>query len=267
LIQYHTIPPPPHLAPYVRSYWVLQSDAPYTHHGMADGCAELVFHYEGIFDELDAAGHHTRSFSAGLHGPSSKSKKYTINSRFGMFGVYLYPFAINQFFRTTASALANECPDLEALSGTSGCLLEEEIMMAADNNQRVRIMNRFFESCLSHRSGKLHPVSFAVNEIIDKKGWVQPRLLAKKYCLSERQFERRFKEHAGFGAKMFSRIIRFQAVTAEYPLIKKSLTELALECGYYDQSHFIHDFKSFSGMKPGDYFSGLTDATAWRDAL
>jgi AraC-like DNA-binding protein len=52
---------------------------------------------------------------------------------------------------------------------------------------------------------------------------------------------------------------------AQYGNKKKSLTSIALECGYYDQSHFIHDFKEFPGLHPKYIFSGNSDATKWRE--
>lgn len=89
--------------------------------------------------------------------------------------------------------------------------------------------------------------------------------LAKQVFQSTRQFERTFKQFAGFNPKLFSRIIRFQTALGEYHNKDKSLTEIAYECGYYDQSHFIQDFKEFSGHNPKEYFSGKTEATEWRD--
>jgi hypothetical protein len=50
-MNYYTVPPSASLADHVRFFWVLESDASYTHHGMADGCAEMVFHYNGVYDE------------------------------------------------------------------------------------------------------------------------------------------------------------------------------------------------------------------------
>ncbi|MBO9660186.1 MAG: helix-turn-helix domain-containing protein [Chitinophagaceae bacterium] len=45
----------------------------------------------------------------------------------------------------------------------------------------------------------------------------------------------------------------------------RTLTEIAYQCGYYDQSHFIHDFKEFSGYHPRHYFKGDTEGTRWKE--
>jgi transcriptional regulator GlxA family with amidase domain len=89
---------------------------------------------------------------------------------------------------------------------------------------------------------------------------------ADNYCLSLRQFQRRFKELSGFPPKLYARIIRFGAAMQRYGNNFRSLTDIAYECGYYDQSHFIHDFKEFSGYHPKQYFSGRTEGIEWRES-
>jgi methylphosphotriester-DNA--protein-cysteine methyltransferase len=74
-----------------------------------------------------------------------------------------------------------------------------------------------------------------------------------------------FKHFSGFSPKLFSRIIRFQSALNHYGKKEKKLTEIAYDAGYYDQSHFIQDFKEFSGHSPKEYFSGKTETTQWRD--
>ena len=80
--------------------------------------------------------------------------------------------------------------------------------------------------------------------------------------LARRQFERRFKSCAGFPPALFARIVRFQR---SYRMLENgqatSLTDLAVACGYFDQSHFIRDFKRFSGMNPRTYFKEATEKT------
>ncbi len=79
---YYTIPPAPELAAYVRLFWVLESTAsvsqPYVHRSMADGCAELIFHYQGYFKEICRDGKMEKSFTAGLQGPSRNFRRFII---------------------------------------------------------------------------------------------------------------------------------------------------------------------------------------------
>src|SRR5687768_16270959 len=99
-MNYFTIQPPASLAAYVRFFWVLEGDVAqsYIHRSMADGCAELLFHYQGIFDELTESGKTEKSFRSGLSGQSQHFRRFTISENFGIFGVYLYPYAVQDLF-------------------------------------------------------------------------------------------------------------------------------------------------------------------------
>lgn len=268
-MRYYTFPPSPKLAPYVRAYWVLEGTAsperPYIHRSTADGCAEMLFHYKGRFDELLQNGWQEKSFISGVHGPSQCYSRFLIHQDFGIFGAYLYPFALAQLLNISAAAVSNQMPDLHSLLGQEGKDLEEKIFLARNNAQRTQILNSFLEAQLTQYHQYQPPVFSAIRTIIDQRGLIKVAELAQQVFLSTRQFERKFKEFAGFSPKLYARIIRFQATTREYGNREKSLTEIAYDCGYYDQSHFIHDFKAFSGHHPRHYFSGKAEGTEWKD--
>jgi AraC-like DNA-binding protein len=264
-VNYYTIAPSPSLAPFIRCFWVLESDCSYTHRSMADGCAEMLFHYDGVFDEIKKNGTTEKSFASGLQGPTQQVSRFSTNKGFGMFGVYLYPFAIPQLFHLPASELCNQFPDTVTLLGSLGKELEEKMMLANDNCQRVKIISCFFEKQLCKQQQPHHPLFGAIREVILTNGGRSVENLAARYFLSIRQFERSFKNFAGFSPKLYARIIRFQAACNQYGNDNKTLTDIAYDCGYYDQSHFINDFKEFSGLHPKQYFSGVTEATEWRN--
>ena len=77
--------------------------------------------------------------------------------------------------------------------------------------------------------------------------------LVNDFNLSRRQFERKFKEYSGFSPKEFFKIVRFKNAMKESARGEKSLAQIAIECGYYDQSHFTHEFKKYSGYSPREY--------------
>ncbi|KQS33319.1 helix-turn-helix domain-containing protein [Dyadobacter sp. Leaf189] len=268
-MHYYTILPPPDLAAYIRCFWVLEHEVsackPYFHKTMADGCAELIFHYQGRFDEIAQSGKTALSFTSGLSGPSSQFRRFCIGESFGIFGVYLFPFALPGLFKIPACELVNEMPDLQTLLGKKGEELEEQMMLAENNEVRVAIMCRFLRRCLL-KSAQPEPAAFAmINQVIQNNGLTSVAGLAAQNNLSIRQLERKFKTFSGFSPKLFSRIVRFHTAMNAYGDRNKSLTEIAYEAGYYDQSHFIHEFKAFSGEHPGSYFSGNSEATEYRD--
>jgi AraC-like DNA-binding protein len=268
-MNYTTIKPPERLAEYVRYFWVLEGEAsvnkPYIHRSMADGCAELIFHYTGIFDELLPNKSIEKSFSAGLAGPSQHFMRFSIQQNFGIFGVYLYPYAVAQLFSIPGADVKNQMLDLKTVVGTEVNVLEEKMMLAMNTVLRVKIICEFLEKRLAQTKKRPPGIFDAIKYIVNTNGVAKVENLAKQNSQSTRQFERTFKQFSGFNPKLFSRIIRFQAALREYSNKGKLLTEIAYECGYYDQSHFIQDFKEFSGHNPKEYFSGKTETTDWQD--
>lgn len=270
-MNYYTIACKPVLNQFVRFFWILESDEtcftrPYTHRTMADGCCEMIFHYRGRFIDVAGKNQPNPSFTSGIAGPAQNFSRFYINEAFGILGVYLYPYALTALFGIPASAIANQQIQLADLLGQTGREIEEQIMLATDNMERISILTAFFESQLK-RNQKQNPSVFkAVNDVINSQGNIPVQDLAQKHFLSTRQFERNFKEHAGFSPKLYSRIIRFQSAISKYDYKHLSLTGIAYECGYYDQSHFIHDFKVFSGYHPKIYFNGNNEATQWKES-
>lgn len=261
-MHYRTIPPSPALAGFVRFFWVLEGapDGIYHHRTLADGCAEMVFHYQGRFDEWYGTGTE-KSFTSGIHGQSNRFRRFSVGEAFGIFGVYLYPYAVPLLIRQPASDLTNEMPDLGSVFGREGRELEERMMLAVDTDQRIAIVSSFLTKRFREKASQ--PGVFScIRSVIETRGMTRIELLADACSLSQRQFSRKFHEYAGFSPKLFSRIIRFQSAIA-HPETFESLTELAYRCGYYDQSHFIHDFREFSGFHPGHFFFRENEATGW----
>lgn len=266
---YHTIQPPNSLQKYVRHFWVLEGDAskeePYVHRAMADGSAELLFHYKGVFEELISDTETIQSYTAGLDGQSQRMKRYSINQNFGIFGVYLYPFAINQFFGIPASEITNQSIDLKTLLGKNENNLEEKITLAKNTEERIVLITKFLEDKLL-LSNKSKPGVFeTINTLIHCKDLIDIDTLAANNFLSRRQFERNFKEFSGFSPRVFTRITRFQNALKEYGNANKTLTQIGLDAGYSDQSHFIKEFKEFSGYTPKEYFINKGEGTDWRE--
>lgn len=266
-MKYYTIAPPPRLAPYVRCFWVFEGEAsadrPYIYRGYADGCAEMVFHYRSDFDTLLHDGTTEKGWAAGLQAQTRHVSRNITFSDFGIFGCYLYPYAIPRIFGIAANELTNQMPDVHSIFGADGRELEERIIAAAGNSERVSILSTFLESRLGRESRDLPDVVRSVNHIIETRGMTDIASLAKTYAMSRRSFERKFKEFAGFSPKLYSRIARFQNALKHFGGAHQSLTDIAYDCGYYDQSHFINDFREFSGYNPGAYFSGRAEGSEY----
>ena len=267
---YQVFDPPPNLAPYVRFFWALEDDvAPgeeFVHRSMADGCVEMVFHYRSAFDEITPDERIEASPLASIQAQSTSYRRFVTRESFGIFGAYLYPFAIPRLFGFPASDFTNISPDVASVFGGEGTLLDERMCTAPTNEARIRIVSEFLTGKLNATSRELPSIYQSIHTVLANKGTLTVDSLAAEHNISKRQFERRFKDLAGLSPKLYSRVVRFQAAT-QYKLNgTRDLTEIAYASGYYDQSHFINDFREFSGYTPKEYFWNTAEGTQYIDA-
>jgi AraC-like DNA-binding protein len=268
-MNFKIIHPPQQLADYVRFFWFTEGSAsihkPFVHHAFAYPCPEFIFCYKGQFNynsELEAE----RTLFPGIYGQTQTFSKAASEADFGIFGFYLYPHALPQLFCIPANEFTNQSADLKSLCGKEGEILEEKLMLAADNDQRVKLVSGFLEAQLKNASTEYTNIFSSIKAISNSCQVTSVKALADNSFLSVRQFERRFKEFSGFSPKLFLRITRFNSVLNK-TFQNKSLAQIAYEFGYYDQSHFIHDFQKFSGRTPKEYFRQETIAANDRGTI
>lgn len=268
-MKYYVTPPPLELAPYVRFFWGFEGAGistghdPYVYRSMADGCLEMVFHYKGLWEELTPRGKEN-SFVSGMHGQSQHFRRFITEEDFGIFGVYFYPFAATILFELPANWLSNEMADMKTCFGAQGAALEEQIVLASSYDERIAITTQFLQKRLTRSDKADKGICLTIRKIIESKGQTDIEALAKNQFLSLRQFQRNFRLYAGFSPKLYCRIIRFHAAMNHYRKAYRSLTDIAYDCGYYDQSHFIREFKEFSGYHPKQFFWGRSEGIEWR---
>ena len=268
--RYYTIDPPAELARYVRSFWVFEGSGhvsePYIYRSMADACAEMVFHYKGAFNGISKKGviDENAGNLAMLQGPTRQYKRFVVNEDFGIFGAYLYPFAIPDIFRLSSLEIQNETPSIIDSFGSEGRILSERILSAGNNNERVLILSDYLIRKVQQFANPDSTLHDCIKHFIFSRDPVRIEETSRQFNISARQLERKFKTITGLTPKTYSRISRFQQAMKNYGSKYKNLTDIAYECGYYDQSHFIHDFREFSGYEPGTYFAGKAEGIEYR---
>lgn len=105
-------------------------------------------------------------------------------------------------------------------------------------------------------------VDYSVNQILQMPSQMSIERISENVGFSQKHFIKIFKEHVGMTPKSFLKIIRFQKAIQEIEQNKTiNWTSVALESGYYDQAHFINDFKHFSGFTPSQYLKGNSEFT------
>lgn len=259
-IRYYQIKPYGNLSGHVKFFWVGEVDVSrgyhFTHFSIATNTPKLVFHYKGKFDEVTSTGKLRKSFLSGIQGQLKTHARFISGDHVGIFGVEFYPYAVPSLFGIPAAALAGQYLDIETFLGSSGRELEDKIRSASTNKERVVIVTHFLDTLIQK---PINPHIVSAMQRIDKsKGLIDINTLLKDVPLSQRQFERLFKEVGGFTPKLYARIARFEAAVKSFSK-KTSFTEIALEAGYFDQAHFNHDFMAFAGLPPKAYLEATRE--------
>jgi AraC-like DNA-binding protein len=173
-------------------------------------------------------------------------------SRVGAIGARFRPGGVAPFFHFPLDAATGEVLPLDGLLGRDAAILEEGVLAARSDAERVAAVESFL---LARRGADADPlVATVVERIRAARGTAPPAALFSGLAPSPRQIERRFLHHVGVSPRQLSRIARFQRALRRLAGGRAvSLTTVAHDCGYYDQSHFIRDFKAFAGLSPRAY--------------
>lgn len=169
-------------------------------------------------------------------------------------GATFAPGGARPFFPAPASALVGDHLPLDALWGRGAADLVDRLRGADTAAGRLRA----FEAVLRERAaGSLerHPAVEVALACLAGRGRVTTVAdVVDRVGMSADRFIRVFADHVGLTPKRYFRVERFQqAVRWLRRAEPRGLAHLALACGYYDQAHFIHDFRAFAGFTPTEY--------------
>lgn len=176
-----------------------------------------------------------------------------------VFGIQFRPGGSYPFFRAPASEIANLSTDLACLWGRAANELRERLLCASGKNGMFRAAEQFLLRQLVRPVG-LHPAVDFAREKLAEPRTLSIASVAHKIGLSQRRFIQLFQEQIGLPPKAFSRVQRFQRILEMVHGSREvEWVQVALDCGYYDQAHFIHDFREFSGLTPTQYVTRATE--------
>jgi AraC-like DNA-binding protein len=96
-------------------------------------------------------------------------------------------------------------------------------------------------------------IRWAVGEIVKRPDVVRVEALRRECGYSVRRFGEGFRDAVGLTPKQFARVRRFGLALERLARGGEELGELALDCGFYDQSHLNREFRAFAGVTPGEY--------------
>lgn len=256
----HYTPGPP-LSRFLQLLWLQETDVPLhaKERVLPDGSLELVINLRE--DEIRAYDprrpeHFDRLHGGVLCGPHSEFMVIDTEEQALVMGAHFRPGGAYAFLGLPSSELLNRTVALDDFWGESARELRHRLVDARSHADRFRLFEAALLARLRHAE-RLHPaVAWAVAEI-DRGPVFRPLMeITDEIGLSSRRFIELFTREVGLTPKRYERVRRFQrAVQAVHGAAEVHWADLAVTCGYYDQAHFIHDFREFCGLTPAAYFA------------
>lgn len=215
------------------------------------GNPELVFPIPFPHKTQKVSAH----FDAYINALCSKHLFTGINSTVRFIGASLYPWSIPIFLGVNTSEVSDCVYSLEQILSEFRTLAQQ-ISEIEDPLKAIYCLEKFLLNLLSSGRREDLLASFMAKSIILSKGKSTLESMHNLHTLTEKQAVERFKRSIGLPPKRFIRLVRFSNALQQLKISKRpSLTDIAYKCGYFDQSHFINDFKLFSGTTPRKYLT------------
>lgn len=249
-MNHHIIQPTDALKPFVRYFWSLESmdasGSPREFRTIADGSPGFLFQNSehGSFSREGK-----RLPDAFLFGQATMHGKLDLSGNLAATGICFYPQALKTLFGLNATLLTDSCAGIGDLYQHTS--LSDQLSGIEAPQERIGLLSDFLLAELKKRKTEHKELDHALELIFRSKGSISVKNLCETLHLTERTFERRFKEYVGISPKLFSRICRFQFSLKQFQGKNYgSFSDIVFANDYADQSHVIRSFKEFAGISP-----------------
>lgn len=236
------------LRPFIRSFLIIESEYEVRNDVLPDTSLVMAFRLKGAVNASDD-GVLAPAVLGGLR-KTARSLFYAGNTA-NLLVVFRSAGAA-AFFRMPMHELFGASVSLDHFIGRQALAdISEQLMEAADRASQVDLMQQFLLR-LWRQSQPDMLVRTAIQRITAHDGHLRIKELLDGLHISQDAFEKRFRKTTGASPKQFSSIVRLRSVITKAD--DTTLTEVAYNAGYFDQSHFIKDFRAFTGKTPRAFY-------------
>ena len=259
-MNYQTFQPRPDLAALIKCYWTLEVPAEMKAEKqriIPDGCIEMCFILGDDVKRFTSETEYIIQPRAMVFGQITKPYYVQPTGYVNTFAVRFYPYGFANFISRPIHELANKETLLTSLfEERSVRELVQKIIEAPSTRSRIEEVESFLLSKLTDQSVIDNIVKSTIDALSKTKGNASINSILKDDLSRRRNLERKFSKQVGISPKQLGKIIRLQAALKLMLNNKgEKLTQIAYESKYYDQAHFIKDFKEFTGTNPKEYLS------------
>lgn len=266
---YQLFMPTRRLQPYIQIYWINRAlpgqPVAIRENIFVDGRADIVFNFGCAYQRrylMESARSESLAIS-NLDGQREYPMAIVQDGVVDLMGVRFKPGGLGAFLSLPLHEISNQTIEFKLAFGAAGAELENRLFDATnDPSKRIMLLDEFFLRRLVLTS----PFEFArfVAQYIESSfGSVRMKAVSSEVGYSIRTVDRTFRDCFGLSPKFYARVIRFQrAIKILSGDGAVDLAAIALDCGYYDQSHFNREFSDFAGQPPTGYRTLLLERAA-----
>lgn len=259
-MHFRIISPNGFLKEYINYYWIMESDGDekdMTERVIPTGNVQIMFHYGKPFIMESPEKPKIIQPKCILSGISNKWMDVTTNGNTGVFAVTFKTYGACHFFRFPLTEIEDIHVSLSDIFSDEIRTIEEKMGTLSTAEEKVKVVEDFLISKFTNvASNDEKLIKTGVDMIKRSKGRMRSVLLSENLSVTSKTLERKFSSYLGKTPKQIIKLIRFQEVFSELQSEKNpDLTDLTYKYGYYDQSHFIREFKLCSGLTPTDLLS------------
>ncbi|NJN25981.1 MAG: AraC family transcriptional regulator [Cyclobacteriaceae bacterium] len=239
------------LKPYIKYFVVSENELENEYKVFPSSGLVIGFQYKGQLTNIKE-NTVSKLNSAGITGITDHYKVFKNSADIGTVLVNFTEIGFTHFTSHPANELFNLSLSLNDIFDKNSIIeVEEKLAIATTDKLRIKTVEQFLASQLKDiQTDKL--IVEAVKLIYQSNGTIRIKELNEKLFISQSPFEKRFRKVVGTTAKKFASIVRFNTVL-DHLSETKTLSDICYENNFFDQAHFIKDFKQFTGDTPENF--------------
>jgi hypothetical protein len=257
-MDYQTYEPHTDLKSLVSCYWTLEvprQTEPQQQRIVPDGCLEMAFILGDDIKRYTSGNEFIFQPRAMVLGQTMEPFYIEPTGFVKTFAIRFYPYGFANFVSEPIKNLVNKETPIKQLFGRETADgLEQKIVKAKNTEQRISIIEKFLLDRLNDEKTINRIVKNTIDSLMSTNGSASINSILKDDLSKRRQLERNFKKQIGVSPKQLGKVIRLQ--TALKMLLdpkSENLTDIAYKSEYFDQAHFIKDFREFTGINPKEF--------------
>lgn len=256
-MRYQEFAPADALKPYVKCFYVIEyGDALIQDKAFAMGCLELMFNLGDSSFETGRSGGFSKTPKVELWGQIIEPLTFRSLGKGKMLGARFFPHTAALFIPDPINLFNDVVSDFNYIAGKDAVELHEKLLETNSLREQLHLfedylIHKFYQFQKKHQKFKV--VNSAMTDLKREDFFGNIEDVAARYGITSRYLQKLFVEFTGVSPKLYQKIYRFQKSLLLTGKPYDSLTDIAYECGYFDQSHFVRDFKFFTGMVPSAF--------------